>query len=149
MAHNCAMVCRRISEYVEYVEGEQVAAEEEAHPACVSNRLMLEKAWQVVANEFFDPRGTFSQAAWAHQLLDTLKARGTPVRCSCVGHGLVGNDGEVGRCGVMVSCRTAVYVMQCSCWLCRALEGACTAGRTPTARSSSWWRPWGTDTPNF
>ncbi len=63
---------------MEYVEGEQVAAEEEGHPSCVNNRLMLEKAWQVVANEFFDPRGSFSQAAWAHQLLDTLKVSHTP-----------------------------------------------------------------------
>ena len=36
---------------------------------CSTNRKMLEKAWQVIANEYFDPHGEFSQAAWAKQLL--------------------------------------------------------------------------------
>ena len=61
----------RLSDYVEYVES--LEAEEEADVACVNNRLLLEKSWQVIANEFFDPRGNFSQAAWAQQLLHTLK----------------------------------------------------------------------------
>jgi hypothetical protein len=58
---------------VEYVEGLEAA--EEAEPACVDNRLQLEKAWQVVANEFFDPHAAFSQAAWAAQLHNTLLVR--------------------------------------------------------------------------
>lgn len=48
-------------------------AVEEGDRACVDNRLLLEKAWQVVANEFYDSQGRFSQAAWAGQLLHTLQ----------------------------------------------------------------------------
>ncbi len=41
--------------------------------ACGANRRMLEKAWQIVANEYYDPRGDFSQAKWAKQLLLALQ----------------------------------------------------------------------------
>lgn len=67
----CAHACR-ISDYVNYVEGLE-AVEDGAHE-CVENRLLLEKAWQIVANEFYDYKGRFSQAAWAGQLLHTLQA---------------------------------------------------------------------------
>ena len=40
---------------------------------CETNRVTLEKAWQVVANEFYDAHGKFSQEAWARALLQTLK----------------------------------------------------------------------------
>ena len=73
---HAAAICkhvRRISQYVEYVEGLEPV--EEAEPACVDGRLQLEKAWQVVANEYFDPHGSFSQAAWAQQLHQTLQVR--------------------------------------------------------------------------
>jgi hypothetical protein len=40
---------------------------------CETNRITLEKAWQVVANEFYDAHGKFSQEAWARALLQTLK----------------------------------------------------------------------------
>ncbi len=63
--------CCRISEYVKYIEG--LEAIEEDDKACVDNRLLLEKAWQIIANEFYDAKGRFSQAAWAGQLPDTLK----------------------------------------------------------------------------
>ena len=35
---------------------------EDEHPACTANRLLLEHTWQVVANEFYDASGRFSQA---------------------------------------------------------------------------------------
>lgn len=57
---------------MKYVEG--LEAMEEGEHNCVDNRLLLEKAWQVVANEFYDCKGRFSQAAWAGQLLQTLQA---------------------------------------------------------------------------
>ncbi len=62
---------RRISDYVSYIEGLEAIEEEET--ACVDNRLLLEKAWQIIANEFYDAKGHFSQASWAEQLLGTLK----------------------------------------------------------------------------
>jgi hypothetical protein len=40
---------------------------------------MLEKAWQVVANEYYDSHAAFSQAAWATALQDTLKVGGVHV----------------------------------------------------------------------
>ncbi|CAK0787071.1 hypothetical protein CVIRNUC_010287 [Coccomyxa viridis] len=64
----------KISEYVKYIEG--LEAIEEDDKACVDNRLLLEKAWQIIANEFYDAKGRFSQAAWAGQLPDTLKGAG-------------------------------------------------------------------------
>lgn len=63
----------RISDYVRYIEG--LEAIEEGEKACVDNRLLLEKAWQIIANEFYDAKGHFSQASWAEQLLGTLKVR--------------------------------------------------------------------------
>ena len=65
------MLACRISEYVKYIEG--LEAIEEDDKACVDNRLLLEKAWQIIANEFYDAKGRFSQATWAGQLPDTLK----------------------------------------------------------------------------
>ena len=62
---------RRISDYVSYIEG--LEAVEEDDTACIDNRLLLEKAWQIIANEFYDAQGRFSQASWAEQLLGTLK----------------------------------------------------------------------------
>jgi hypothetical protein len=64
-------VCCRVGEYVKYVEG--LEAVEEADKACVKNRLLLEKAWQIIASEYYDAKGNFSQAAWAEQLLHTLQ----------------------------------------------------------------------------
>lgn len=40
---------------------------------CETNRVTLEKAWQVVANEYYDARAAFGQEAWARTLLSTLK----------------------------------------------------------------------------
>ncbi len=65
----------RISDYVKYVEG--LEAVEDSEHNCIEHRLLLEKAWQIVANEFYDSKGRFSQAAWASQLLHTLQARST------------------------------------------------------------------------
>ena len=59
-----------------YIEG--LEAIEEDEKACVDNRLLLEKAWQIIANEFYDAKGQFSQAFWAEQLLGTLKVMTCP-----------------------------------------------------------------------
>lgn len=61
----------RIAEYGKYLDGLEDI--EEADKACTPNRLLLEKAWQIVANEFYDAKGQFSQSAWAGQLLHTLQ----------------------------------------------------------------------------
>jgi hypothetical protein len=37
---------------------------------------VLERAWQTVSNEFYDPAGHFSQAWWADQLQATLATAG-------------------------------------------------------------------------
>jgi hypothetical protein len=50
--------------------------EQEEAPGCAgcgTNRRMLERAWQTVANEYYDPRGAFSQAKWAKELLLALQ----------------------------------------------------------------------------
>jgi hypothetical protein len=41
---------------------------------CKANREILEHAWQVVANEYYDPYGHFTQADWAGKLQSTLQA---------------------------------------------------------------------------
>ena len=55
------------------MEGLKDAEEAPDCEHCTDNRLLLEHAWQVVANEFYDPAGRFSQAKWADQLLTTFK----------------------------------------------------------------------------
>lgn len=68
----------RLQRYAEYLEEIQAKGVEEAPGCeqCGDNRLILEKAWQVVANEFFDAKGCFSQAVWADQLIATLQEAG-------------------------------------------------------------------------
>ena len=63
----------RIVQYAKFVEGLKDAEEASDCEHCTDNRLLLEHAWQVVANEFYDPAGRFSQAKWADQLLSTFK----------------------------------------------------------------------------
>lgn len=67
----------RIQQYSKYVD-ELGAANAESAPGCESctpHRLLLEQAWQIVANEFYDPSGNFKQSWWAAQLEGTLKVR--------------------------------------------------------------------------
>ena len=40
---------------------------------CKDNRLLVEKAWQIIANEYYDQHDRFSQADWARQLLEALE----------------------------------------------------------------------------
>ncbi|KAL3145262.1 hypothetical protein ABBQ32_001001 [Trebouxia sp. C0010 RCD-2024] len=63
----------RIVHYAKFVEGLKDPEEAPGCEHCTDNRLLLEHAWQVVANEFYDPAGRFSQAKWADQLLRTFK----------------------------------------------------------------------------
>lgn len=64
----------RIVHYAKFVESLKDTEEGPGCEHCTDNRLLLEHAWQVVANEFYDPAGHFSQAKWADQLLTTFKA---------------------------------------------------------------------------
>ena len=63
----------RIVHYAKFVESLKDTEEGPGCEHCTDNRLLLERAWQVVANEFYDPAGHFSQAKWADQLLTTFK----------------------------------------------------------------------------
>ena len=47
--------------------------QEDGCAKCGENRRLLERAWQTVANEYYDPYGRFSQAKWAQQLLAALQ----------------------------------------------------------------------------
>jgi carboxyl-terminal processing protease len=61
----------------------QRAAGVEAAPSCEgceANRQLLEQAFQVVCNEYFDRGGRFSQAAFADRLLGALQASGGALR---------------------------------------------------------------------
>ena len=57
---------------------------EDEHPACTANRLLLEHTWQVVANEFYDASGRFSQArpCFATWGFHTVRPSCLPCRCS-------------------------------------------------------------------
>lgn len=69
----CPVNADRIVHYAKFVEGLKDAEEAPGCEHCTDNRLLLEHAWQVVANEFYDPAGQFSQAKWADQLLRTFE----------------------------------------------------------------------------
>ena len=67
------MCFSRIVHYAKFVESLKDTEEGPGCEHCTDNRLLLEHAWQVVANEFYDPAGHFSQAKWADQLLTSFK----------------------------------------------------------------------------
>lgn len=69
-----------IIKYARYVEEHQPLQDAPGCEDCESNRITLEKAWQVVANEFFDASKTFRQDKWAQILLETLKDSGGVLR---------------------------------------------------------------------
>lgn len=66
----CSMV-----KVAELVESKMELEKEAGCSQCKDNRLLVEKAWQVVASEYYDPQGKFSQAAWAKQLLRVFQVR--------------------------------------------------------------------------
>mmetsp|Transcript_9205 Transcript_9205/g.22784 ORF Transcript_9205/g.22784 Transcript_9205/m.22784 type:complete len:637 (-) Transcript_9205:387-2297(-) len=80
---------QRLTSYAEYVES--LEADEAGlgcgDGVCEANRKLLERAWQTVANEYYDPRGGFSQAWWAAQLEDELRASGGLLRTKRELHG--------------------------------------------------------------
>eukprot|EP00884_Botryococcus_braunii_P009004 jgi/Botrbrau1/18104/Bobra.0813s0001.2 len=69
-----------ILEYAKYVERVQDLEEEPGCEQCTRNRELLEKGWQTVANEYYDPHSSFSQTQWAQQLLKTLQGAGGTLR---------------------------------------------------------------------
>ena len=75
LAHFMLGVRRSIRAYAAYLDTLETLEDE--HPACTVNRLLLEHTWQVVANEFFDASGRFSQArprlpCWCCHIVATL-----------------------------------------------------------------------------
>ena len=74
------LVCR-VLEVASYVDSKLEAEKEPGCSACASNRRMLEKAWQTIANEYYDPTGNFSQAKWAKELLIALQVRPQTLPC--------------------------------------------------------------------
>jgi len=60
---------QRLSMYDQFVaELEEKEAKECLE--CRKNRFIFEQAWQTVSNEYFDPKGEFSQTWWSQQLVD-------------------------------------------------------------------------------
>ena len=66
-------VVHRILEVARFVETVSDAEDDPGCEMCAANRKLLERAWQVIANEYYDPLDRFSQAAWAKQLLLALQ----------------------------------------------------------------------------
>jgi hypothetical protein len=71
-----------ILEVARYVESHLDQEEAPGCSACGSNRRMLEKAWQTIANEYYDPQGRFSQARWAKELLLALQVLAALLYCA-------------------------------------------------------------------
>lgn len=67
----------KVMDYARYLETLEDTESAPGCEQCTNNRLLLERVWQVVANEFYSPAGTFDQAEWAEQLLSTVKAFGS------------------------------------------------------------------------
>ena len=65
-------VCR-IIEVAKLAESRMDAEKAPGCGTCKDNRLLVEKAWQIIANEYYDPKERFSQAAWARQLLQAFQ----------------------------------------------------------------------------
>lgn len=70
--------CCRVLDVARFVDDHLSIEEQKGCELCATNRKILEKAWQVIANEYFDPSGKFSQAAWARQLLKALQVGRKP-----------------------------------------------------------------------
>lgn len=66
----------RLVQYGHYVDSLEEQEEAPFCTECATNRKILEHAWQVVANEFYDPYGRFNQAEWASKLQQTLERHG-------------------------------------------------------------------------
>jgi hypothetical protein len=70
-----AIGCRLV-EYAHYVDTLGDRENGLGCAQCKANREILEHAWQVVANEYYDPYGHFTQADWAGKLQSTLEDYG-------------------------------------------------------------------------
>lgn len=62
----------RYASFIDRIEAEGVE-DQPGCEQCKENRQVLEKTWQVVANEYYDVNGQFSQREWAAQLLSALQ----------------------------------------------------------------------------
>lgn len=60
-----------LKEYEKIVEKNETV--EQACEDCEDHRRFVERAWQVVSNEFFSPRAKFRQAEWARLLVEILQ----------------------------------------------------------------------------
>ena len=70
--HHEIWLCR-VVQYAKYLDQIRDGEEGPDCQQCTDNRLILERTWQVVANEFYDPHGELDQGKWAGALLKTLK----------------------------------------------------------------------------
>lgn len=91
----------RIIRYGRYVDTLEDIENAPGCEKCRANRMVLEHAWQVVANEYFDPKSNFSQTWWAGELERVLKDHGgvitcTPARLPNVLTPSVGISGQLG-----------------------------------------------------
>lgn len=77
--HKC-----RLIQYGKYVDSLQDTEDAPGCESCAENRKVLEQAWQVVANEYFDPKAKFSQTWWAGELERSLKEHGGMYLCHFV-----------------------------------------------------------------
>ncbi len=72
------------------------AEKEPSCTSCANNRMMLEKAWQTIANEYYDPTGNFSQAKWAKELLIALQV------CTQSKHSM-SSPSSISVCSIVIS----------------------------------------------
>lgn len=82
MATGRAHLCRLVA-YGKYVDTLKKLEDAPDCLECTANREILEHAWQVVANEYYDPYGKFSQADWAGVLQKALEGNGGVLFFQC------------------------------------------------------------------
>jgi len=62
-----------LKEYEKIVEKNETV--EETCEDCEDHRRFVERAWQVVSNEFFSPRAEFKQSEWARLLVEVIRSK--------------------------------------------------------------------------
>jgi hypothetical protein len=120
----------RLLQYGKYVDSLEDAEAAPGCESCAENRRILEQAWQVVANEYFDPKGRFSQTWWAGELEKALRSTGgahpallrTDIGTAQHGPALLASPVRGSMCGSM---RSSMRGSMCSsvAWHSTALHG--------------------------
>lgn len=137
--HRQAVACCRVVQYARYVDTLENAEAEPGCEQCSDNRLLLERAWQVVSSEYFDAHGDFSQSKWIAALQQTLQvvppaccaqqcipAAATNWHASCLG-GCDHQSDSVPNAGAAPChiCLLSHAVQQCLDCTARCLHMAC------------------------